>query len=183
MEEEKEPESQLPAAPDVEQAAPVVEGDAAANEPSSAAPKEAVKTLASEGTIGRRVGDRAFGVGRRKTAVARIIINPGSGRMTINGREPAEYFRRPKLLDDVNMPFVLTGTVGRFDVTAKVNGSSLAAQAGAVRLALARALAAWQSDFRPALAMGRLLTRDPRMVERKKYGIRGARRRPQWTKR
>ena len=171
--EERAPEP-LPAA--AEDAAPQ-------NETAAPAPQEAPRALPSEGTIGRRGGDRAFGVGRRKTAVARVIIDPGSGKIAINGREPAEYFRRQKLLDEVSQPFALTGTVGKFDMSARVNGSSLAAQAGAVRLALARALAAWQSDFRPALAIGRLLTRDPRMVERKKYGIRGARRRPQWTKR
>ncbi len=131
----------------------------------------------------RRDGDRGFGVGRRKTAVARATIRPGMGRMTINEREPAAYLRRPKLLDEINQPFVATGTVKRFDAVISVNGASLASQAGAIRLALSRALAAWQPDFRPPLSTGGLLTRDPRMVERKKYGIRGARRRPQWTKR
>lgn len=131
----------------------------------------------------RRDGDRGFGVGRRKTAVARATIVPGMGRISINEREPQEYLRRPKLVDEINQPFVLTGTVKRFDAVIAVSGASLAAQAGAIRLALSRALAAWQPDFRPPLSTGGLLTRDPRMVERKKYGIRGARRRPQWTKR
>ncbi len=145
------------------------------------APKrEDVKTSTSGS---RREGDRAFGVGRRKTAVARVIIKAGSGKVSVNGRETREYFRRQKSLDEIDQPFILTGTSGRFDADIRVKGSSLAAQAGAVRLAIARALSAWQADLRPALAIGGLLTRDPRTVERKKYGIRGARRRPQWTKR
>ncbi len=82
-----------------------------------------------------------------------------------------------------DQPFAVTGTTGRFDITAAVKGGGPSAQAGAVRLAIARALVAWQADYRPALSTEGLLTRDPRMVERKKYGIRGARRRPQWTKR
>ena len=131
----------------------------------------------------RREGDRAHGVGRRKTAIARVTIVPGMGRMLINEREPREYFRRGKLVDEIQQPFTATGTVKRFDTTANVTGASLASQAGAVRLGIARALAAWQDDMRPPLSTAGLLTRDPRMVERKKYGIRGARRRPQWTKR
>ena len=128
-------------------------------------------------------GDRSRGIGRRKTAVARVIIKPGTGKMSVNRRELAEYFRRRKLVDEVTQPFVATGTVNKFDTVAVVSGSSLASQAGAVRLGIARALAGWQPDFRSALSSEGLLTRDPRMVERKKYGIRGARRRPQWTKR
>ena len=134
-------------------------------------------------TAGRRIGDRAFGVGRRKTAVARAVLVPGSGKFLIKEREAAEYLRRPKLIDEIQQPFVLTGMVKRFDVTVSVFGGSLAAQAGAIRLACARALSAWQPEFRAPLSTNGLLTRDPRMVERKKYGIRGARRRPQWTKR
>jgi len=132
---------------------------------------------------GRREGDRAHGVGRRKTAIARVVLKSGAGKISVNKRDPKEYFRRGKLLDEIHQPFVVTGTVNRFDVTAVVYGSSVSSQAGAVRLAIARALAAWQPDFRPALSAEHLLTRDPRMVERKKYGFRGARRRPQWTKR
>ncbi|MEK7477487.1 MAG: 30S ribosomal protein S9 [Candidatus Coatesbacteria bacterium] len=132
---------------------------------------------------GRREGDRAFGVGRRKTAVARAMMVPGTGKFLIKGRDSSEYLRRPKLIDEIQQPFVLTGTVKRFDVTVAVSGGSLAGQAGAIRLACARALSAWQPEFRAPLSTNGLLTRDPRMVERKKYGIRGARRRPQWTKR
>jgi len=147
--------------------------------PEAAAPDVAPVRAA----VGRRIGDTAFGVGRRKTAVARAAIKPGTGKIEVNGREAMEYFRRLKSLDEVNRPFGATGTAGKFDVSAHIGGSGPAAQAGALRLAISRALAAWQEDLRPALSAEGLLTRDPRMVERKKYGIRGARRRPQWTKR
>jgi len=123
------------------------------------------------------------GVGRRKTASARVTIKPGSGKIVINERELKEYFHRQCLVDEIHRPFEITGTANRFDVSGSVSGSGLSSQAGAVRLAISRALALWQADFRPALSVEGLLTRDPRMVERKKYGIRGARRRPQWTKR
>jgi small subunit ribosomal protein S9 len=154
--------------------------------PVPAQPEQAVEVAAPapvRPATGRRVGDTAFGVGRRKTAVARVTMKPGSGKMTVNGREPMEYFRRLKSLDEVNRPFVATGTAGKFDISVAVSGAGPASQAGALRLAISRALAAWQEDLRPALSAEGLLTRDPRMVERKKYGIRGARRRPQWTKR
>ncbi len=148
-----------------------------------AAPAVSARPVPGPVASSRREGDRGFGVGRRKTAVARVMIVPGAGRMTINKREPKEYFRRVKLLDELTQPFAMTGMAGRFDTTVVVSGSSLASQAGAVRLGISRALAGWQPDLRPALSTGRLLRRDPRMVERKKYGFRGARRRPQWTKR
>ena len=157
-------------------------GEAAGLEPAVAAPvvKAAPRAMTSSS---RRDGDQATGVGRRKTAVSRVVIKPGTGKWSINGKEPKDYFKRMKLIDEIHQPYGVTGSQNRFDTSATVKGSSLASQAGAVRLAIARALAAWQQDFRPALSTGHLLTRDPRMVERKKYGIRGARRRPQWTKR
>lgn len=127
--------------------------------------------------------DQSVGVGRRKTSVARVRLKPGSGRMSVNGRDSQTYFHRPRLIDEINRPFALTGTVGRFDLVCTISGSGLASQAGALRLAISRALVAWQPDWRPALSTEGLMTRDPRKVERKKYGIRGARRRPQWTKR
>jgi small subunit ribosomal protein S9 len=158
--------------------APVVAVDASVVEEVAKIP-----AAAAIPATGRREGDRAFGVGRRKTAVARAMMVPGTGKFLIKGRESSEYLRRPKLIDEIQQPFVLTGTVKRFDVTVAVSGGSLAGQAGAIRLACARALSAWQPEFRAPLSTNGLLTRDPRMVERKKYGIRGARRRPQWTKR
>jgi len=149
---------------------------AAAETPVPAEPAVELKSVTAEAT-------HSEGVGRRKTSVARVRLKPGAGRMTINGRDPKEYFRRSRLTDEIARPFALTGTTGRFDMTAVISGSGLASQAGALRLAIARSLVAWQADWRPALTGEGLLTRDPRMVERKKYGIRGARRRPQWTKR
>jgi len=135
-----------------------------------------IRSISAEGTL-------SDGVGRRKTSVARVRLTPGAGRFSINGREIKEYFRRPRLVDEVNRPFSVTGTTGRFDCDCAVKGSGLASQAGAVRLAISRALVSWEAEWRPALSTEGLLTRDSRMVERKKYGIRGARRRPQWTKR
>jgi len=135
-----------------------------------------ISAISAEGTL-------SDGVGRRKTSVARVRLTPGKGLYAINGRDIKEYFRRPRLIDEVNRPFSVTGTVGRFDCDCTVKGSGLASQAGAVRLAISRALVSWQAEWRPALATEGLLTRDSRKVERKKYGIRGARRRPQWTKR
>lgn len=156
---------------------------AAAVEPVVAEAAVAESAMPAVAATGRREGNRAFGVGRRKTAVARAMLVPGTGKFAVKGREAAEYLRRRKLIDEIQQPFVLTGTVGRFDVSVAVKGGSLAGQAGAIRLAVARALSAWQPEFRAPLSVNGLLTRDPRMVERKKYGIRGARRRPQWTKR
>ena len=187
----EENETVIPAAtpetPAVETAAAVVSGAAPAVEQPTLpeTPIEEVKLPAAAAipATGRREGDRAFGVGRRKTAVARAMMVPGTGKFLIKGRDSSEYLRRPKLIDEIQQPFVLTGTVKRFDVTVAVSGGSLAGQAGAIRLACARALSAWQPEFRAPLSTNGLLTRDPRMVERKKYGIRGARRRPQWTKR
>jgi len=137
----------------------------------------------SENAVKGSPDELSRGVGRRKTAVARVALKNGKGLIVVNEKEPKDYFRRLKLIDEIAQPFAVTGTAGKFDAIVAVSGSSLASQAGAVRLGIARALALYQPDLRPALATAALLTRDPRMVERKKYGIRGARRRPQWTKR
>lgn len=186
-----EPQGSAPgSAPETAAKPPVVPGsdvpadDPPVSEPAPSEPPVAESEKPAAGVARRRVeGDRAQGVGRRKTAVARAVIKPGTGKIGVNDRDLKEYFRRGKLVDEINQPFTATGTVNRFDTTVAVFGSSLSSQAGAVRLAISRALAAWQPDLRSALASEGLLTRDPRMVERKKYGIRGARRRPQWTKR
>ncbi len=144
---------------------------------------EAVAAEPEEKPGHKKDDGRARGVGRRKTAVARAMLKPGTGKLVVNKRDPKEYFRRLKLTDEIHQPFVAIGMVDRFDVSVVVFGSSLSSQAGAVRLSIARALADWEPEYRPVLSTAGLLTRDPRMVERKKYGIRGARRRPQWTKR
>ena len=121
--------------------------------------------------------------GRRKEAVAKIFLRPGSGRILVNGRSMEEYFPRPALQYLVREPLVLTQTLGKFDCVAKVSGGGQAGQAGALRHGLARALAQTDQVLRPTLRKSGLLTRDPRAKERKKYGQKGARKRFQWTKR
>ena len=121
--------------------------------------------------------------GRRKEAVAKVLLLPGSGAIRVNGRVMENYFPRLALQAIIREPLVLTQTLSRFDCAAEVVGGGLAGQAGALRLGLARALAANDQALRPALRKSGLLTRDPRVRERKKYGQKGARKRFQWTKR
>jgi small subunit ribosomal protein S9 len=121
--------------------------------------------------------------GRRKTAVARIRLLPGSGRHTINQRTPAEYFKREVLVTAAFHALTVANAVGKYDVSARVHGGGLTGQAGAVRMALARALVRTDESLRGVLGREGLLTRDARMKERKKYGRPGARKRFQFSKR
>ena len=123
-----------------------------------------------------------YGTGRRKNAVARVRIMPGTGKVTINKRDGAEYFGRQALLDYALTPFKVTDTVNHFDVVATCNGGGVSGQSGAVRLGIARALLE-AGDYRADLKKAGYLTRDSRMVERKKYGLKKARKRPQFSKR
>lgn len=123
------------------------------------------------------------GTGRRKTSVARVRLIPGEGKVVINNRPLAEYFGKKTLEMIAKQPLVLTNTESRFDVLAKVEGGGITGQAGAVRLGIARALLKADADMRPTLKRAGYLTRDPRMKERKKYGLKGARRAPQFSKR
>ena len=122
-------------------------------------------------------------IGRRKTAVARISMTPGKGQIKINGRVLADYFPSEILQIVVNQPFALTNTVGSFDVTANVDGGGIKGQAEALRLAISRALQTQDAELRSPLKKEGFLTRDPRMVERKKPGRRKARKRFQFSKR
>ena len=124
-----------------------------------------------------------YGTGRRKNAVARVRIVPGTGKVTVNGREGVEFFGRQALLDYATTPFVVTDTQGHFDVIARCNGGGVSGQAGAIRHGIARALLQNGDEMRPMLKKAGLLTRDPRMKERKKYGLKAARRAPQFSKR
>ena len=124
-----------------------------------------------------------YGTGRRKKSVARVRIYPGSGEITINGRSIDEYFGLETLKLIVNQPFGVTGTTGKFDIVANVTGGGISGQAGAIRHGVARALLNADAENRPALKAAGLLTRDPRMKERKKYGLKAARRAPQFSKR
>jgi len=122
-------------------------------------------------------------VGRRKTAVARTFLTPGTGKMTVNGKDVTKYFPTELLLDEVRLPFTITETNDRYDTFVRVRGGGTHGQAGAVRLGIARALLIIDEEYRPKLRHSGLLTRDSRMVERKKYGQKKARKRFQFSKR
>ena len=124
-----------------------------------------------------------YGTGRRNKSIARVRLYPGSGEITINGRSIDEYFGLETLKLIVNQPFGVTGTTGKFDIVANVAGGGISGQAGAIRHGVARALLAADANYRPVLKAAGLLTRDPRMKERKKYGLKAARRAPQFSKR
>lgn len=124
-----------------------------------------------------------WGTGRRKTAVARVRLTPGAGQFTVNGKTFEDYFGRATLQGFVETPFKVTETLGRFDVIARIHGGGTAAQAGALRHGIARAMLEAGDDYRGELKRAGLLRRDPRMVERKKYGLKKARKRPQFSKR
>ncbi len=124
-----------------------------------------------------------YGTGRRKKSIARVRLYPGSGEITINGRSIDDYFGLETLKLIVNQPFGVTGTNGKFDIVANVTGGGISGQAGAIRHGVARALVAADANFRPALKAAGFMTRDPRMKERKKYGLKAARRAPLFSKR
>ncbi len=122
-------------------------------------------------------------VGRRKTAVARAYLTPGTGKITVNGKDLTEYFPTDTLLDEVRLPMTATETNDRFDAHVRVRGGGTHGQAGAVKMSIARALVSMDEENRGKLRPMRLLTRDSRMVERKKYGQKKARKRFQFSKR
>jgi small subunit ribosomal protein S9 len=122
-------------------------------------------------------------VGRRKNAVARVKLVEGSGKITVNSREFEKYFPLEMLRGEVMRPFIVTDTVGRYDAIVNVQGGGMTGQAGAVKLGIARSLVSVDEDMKTSLRGAGLLTRDPRMVERKKYGQKKARKRFQFSKR
>lgn len=124
-----------------------------------------------------------YGTGRRKSSVARVRLVPGEGRIVINGREINEYFPFDTLILVVKQPLVATETTGNYDVLVNVSGGGFTGQAGAIRHGISRALLQADPAFRPTLKAAGFLTRDARMKERKKYGLKGARRAPQFSKR
>ena len=124
-----------------------------------------------------------WGTGRRKNAVARVHLAAGEGKFLINGREPAEYLPRHNWLTNAHAPLVVTGLEGKVDVFVNAQGGGLTGQSGAISLGIARALLKLKPDLRPVLKKAGLLTRDPRMVERKKFGQKGARAKFQFSKR
>lgn len=124
-----------------------------------------------------------YGTGRRKSSVARVRLVPGNGQIVINGKDSKEYLRKKTLEMIIRQPLVLTETEGRFDIMVNAQGGGTTGQAGAIRLGIARALLKADAEYRPVLKRAGFLTRDPRMKERKKYGLKGARRAPQFSKR
>lgn len=146
----------------------------AADRPAEA-PVKRVQKLDAQG--------RAYGTGRRKDAAARVWVKPGTGKVTVNGRDQTVYFARQTQQLILNQPFLIVGQVGKFDVMCTVKGGGLSGQAGAVRHGISRALENFDPEMRPALKKAGMLTRDARIVERKKVGKHKARRTKQWAKR
>lgn len=133
--------------------------------------------------MAKKADVKYYGTGRRKSSVARVYLSAGKGEITINGRSIDEYFGTEILKTIVRQPLVITDTEGKFDVNVTVKGGGTTGQAGAVRHGISRALLEADADFRPVLKKEGFLTRDPRMKERKKYGLKAARRAPQFSKR
>ncbi len=126
---------------------------------------------------------RYYGTGRRKSSIARVYLVPGTGKITINKKDMDQYFGLDTLKLIVKQPLELTETADKFDVLVNVHGGGFTGQAGAIRHGISRALLQADGDYRPALKKAGFLTRDPRMKERKKYGLKAARRAPQFSKR
>ena len=124
-----------------------------------------------------------YGTGRRKSSVARVRLYQGTGKITINDRDIDDYFGLDTLKYIVRQPLALTGTDEKFDIVCRVSGGGVTGQAGAIRHGISRALLEMNAEYRPALKAAGFLTRDPRMKERKKYGLKAARRAPQFSKR
>jgi small subunit ribosomal protein S9 len=135
--------------------------------------------------MAKKNDNRTFmGTGRRKSSVARVILTPGKGNIVVNGVDVNEYFPYETLVMDLKQPLTFTENETKFDISANVNGGGFSGQAGAVRLGIARALLeASQNSYRPVLKANGMLTRDARAKERKKYGLKAARRAPQFSKR
>lgn len=150
-----------------------VSGDVATAETAPTTPREPVRD-----ELGR-----SYATGKRKDAVARVWVRPGSGKVTVNGKDMSKYFARPVLQMVIGQPFTVAGVEGEFDVMATVKGGGLSGQAGAVKHGISKALTLYQPELRGALKAAGFLTRDARVVERKKYGKRKARRSFQFSKR
>ena len=145
--------------------------------------KSAVSAAAPKVEPKRDKQGRAYATGKRKNAVARVWVKPGKGKIIVNYRELDNYFVRPVLRMMINQPFTVTNRLNEFDVVCTVSGGGLSGQAGAVRHGISKALTYYEPALRPALKAGGFLTRDARVVERKKYGRKKARRSFQFSKR
>ena len=160
---------------------PAAESAAAADAPAEPAPPPREEMPLREQQLDKF--GRAYATGRRKDAVARVWLKPGSGKIVVNGREQEVYFARPSLRLVINQPFGITDRAGQYDVVATVKGGGLSGQAGAVLHGIAQALTRFEPVLRSAVKSAGFLTRDPRVVERKKYGRAKARRSFQFSKR
>jgi small subunit ribosomal protein S9 len=176
----KEPTAEAPAA-EVEAQAETDAGAAAAEETPAAPPPVQEAAPLREQQLDKY--GRAYATGRRKDAIARVWLKPGSGKIEINGREQEIYFARPTLRLVINQPFGVAGREGQYDVVATVVGGGLSGQAGAVKHGIAQALTRYEPALRGVVKQAGFLTRDPRVVERKKYGRAKARRSFQFSKR
>ncbi|HUG45160.1 MAG TPA: 30S ribosomal protein S9 [Sphingomicrobium sp.] len=162
------------------------EAPAAAEAPAETEAVEAAPPPAEEAPVREQQLDkqgRAYATGRRKDAIARVWLKPGSGRITVNGREQEVYFARPTLRLVINQPFDIADRRGQYDVVATVKGGGLSGQAGAVKHGISQALTRYEPTLRGIIKQAGFLTRDPRVVERKKYGRAKARRSFQFSKR
>jgi len=157
--------------------------DAVAGAAAASASSAAATETAAPREPKRDAQGRAYATGKRKDAVARVWIKPGSGKVTVNGKDQAEYFARPVLRMILRQPFQISGVDGQFDVVATVVGGGLSGQAGAVKHGVSKALQLYDPSLRGVLKAAGFLTRDSRVVERKKYGKRKARRSFQFSKR
>ncbi len=155
----------------------------AAVEAKAAAPAEAMKAAPGEHVRKLDKHGRAYATGKRKNAIARVWIKPGNGKIVVNGRELKVYFARPVLQMVVNQPFSVADRANQFDVECLVVGGGLSGQAGAVKHGISKALTYFEPELRKPLKLALFLRRDPRIVERKKYGRAKARRRFQFSKR
>lgn len=161
-------------------------GDTPAEAPQAEAPAEAEAPPVEPAPLREQQLDkqgRAYATGRRKDAIARVWLKPGSGRITVNGREQEVYFARPSLRLVINQPFDIADRRGQYDVVATVKGGGLSGQAGAVKHGISQALTRYEPALRGVVKQAGFLTRDPRVVERKKYGRAKARRSFQFSKR
>ncbi|WP_027120137.1 30S ribosomal protein S9 [[Mycoplasma] testudinis] len=130
------------------------------------------------------MADKSFyGLGRRKSSVARVTLTPGTGKVTVNRRDPSQYFPNKIVIQDMEQPLELTNTKSLYDINIVVSGGGFTGQSGAIRLGIARTLVKINPDFKKMLKQRKLVTRDARSKERKKFGLYGARRAPQFTKR
>ena len=180
--------AETPAAPETSTAAPtapVTTGTLADLKQMVEGAGGAVEVDGEAGPVAPKIDDlgRAYATGKRKNAIARVWIKPGAGRITVNGRDWLTYFARPVLRMIINQPFETAQRKDQYDVNCTVVGGGLSGQAGAVRHGISRALLNYEPDLRPTLKAGGFLTRDSRVVERKKYGKAKARRSFQFSKR